>query len=323
MPLRILFMGTPAFAQVQLQALYTQAARQDWEIVGVVCQPDKPCARGNRTLPCAVKAYAQSLALPILQPQTLRDDAFMRDLSAAAPELIVVAAYGKLLPQQVLTYPRLGCINVHGSLLPHFRGAAPIQRAIMQGEEKTGVTIMYMEQGLDTGAILAQSAFPITLQDTYGTVHDRMAAVGAALLTEVIPSLRDGTARPIPQENDLASYAPKIEKEECRLDFSQSAAMLACKIRALSPAPLAAAFLQTKQGVRRIKIVDARAVETSKTAPFGTVLSACNGSITVRCGNGALELLRLKPDGKAEMDAAAFINGRQIATGDRFMQAEG
>ena len=321
MALRVLFMGTPEFAAVQLRALWEQRKTLGLSPVGAVCQPDKPRGRGKHFLPCAVKEYAQSVGIPVYQPQTLRDEAFAALLRECDPELIVVAAYGKLLPEEVLRYPRLGCINVHGSLLPHYRGAAPIQRAVINGDTQTGVTIMFMEKRMDTGAMLAKSAFPISREDTYGTVHDRMAAQGAALLPQVISALEAGEATPQPQDDSQATYAPKIEKEECFLDFSESAEQLFNKIRGLSPVPLACAYLHTKKGVQRMKIAAAEVTEAKEDAPFGTVFLQ-GDTPAVLCGQGALLLRRIVPQGKAEMDGAAYVRGRGIAPGDRLSKTE-
>ena len=321
MALRVLFMGTPEFAAVQLRALWEQKEELDLSVVGAVCQPDKPRGRGKQLLPCAVKAYAQSVGIPVFQPQTLRDEAFAALLRECDPELIVVAAYGKLLPESVLQYPRLGCINVLGSLLPHYRGAAPIQRAVMNGDSETGVTIMFMEKGMDTGAMLAKSAFSITPQDTYGTVHDRMAAQGAALLPGVIRALRQGRADPKPQDGARATYAPKIEKEECFLDFSKSAEVLHNQIRGLSPAPLACAYLHSKKGAQRMKIAAAQVIPAKEGVPAGTVFLS-GDKPCVMCGRDALLLCRVVPQGKAEMDGAAYARGRGIAPGDRLSQTE-
>ena len=314
-------MGTPEFAAVQLRALWEQKEALDLSVVGAVCQPDKPRGRGKQLLPCAVKAYAQSVGIPVFQPQTLRDEAFAALLRECDPELIVVAAYGKLLPESVLQYPRLGCINVHGSLLPHYRGAAPIQRAVMNGDSETGVTIMFMEKGMDTGAMLAKSAFSITPQDTYGTVHDRMAAQGAALLPGVIRALRQGRADPKPQDEARATYAPKIEKEDCFLDFSKSAEVLQNQIRGLSPAPLACAYLHSKKGAQRMKIAAAQVIPAKEGVPAGTVFLS-GDKPCVMCGRDALLLCRVVPQGKAEMDGAAYARGRGIAPGDRLSQTE-
>lgn len=314
-------MGTPEFARDQLTALWENRESHGWEIVGVISQPDKPKGRGYKLIPTPTKEYAESIGLPVYQPTTLRDDAFSELLAALDPDLIVVAAYGKILPRTVLDYPRLGCINVHGSHLPAYRGAAPIQRAIMDGLTVTGNTIQYMADGIDTGDMIAKDEVLIGENEDFGSLYDRMGKSGGKLLVSTIEKIENGTACAEAQDDSLATYAPKIEKAECALDFSMSAQMLHNKIRALSPAPLGIAVLQTEKEVKNCKIVSTVVVENTGThGEIGRVLSvdAKKGVITVACGEGILGITALVPEGKGKMKAGDFIRGRKIDAGDRF-----
>ena len=319
--MKILFMGTPEFARDQLTALWENREAHGWDIVGVISQPDKPKGRGYKLIPTPTKEYAESIGLPVYQPTTLRDEAFAELLSTLDPELIVVAAYGKILPRTVLDYPRLGCINVHGSHLPAYRGAAPIQRAIMDGLTVTGNTIQYMADGIDTGDMIAWDEVAIGENEDFGSLYDRMGKSGGQLLVSVVEMIGNGTVTAVPQDDSLATYAPKIEKAECALDFSMSAQTLHNKIRALSPAPLGIAVLQTEKEVKNCKIVSTVVVENTGThGEIGRVLSvdAKKGVITVACGEGILGITALVPEGKGKMNAGDFIRGRKIDAGDRF-----
>ena len=309
--MKILFMGTPDFALASLRALWEAGE----DVIGVVTQPDQPKGRGYTLTPPPVKVYAQEQGIPVFQPATLRDDAFFRLLCELSPELIVVAAYGKLLPGRVLDFPPFGCVNVHGSLLPACRGAAPIQRAIMDGQTRTGITTMRMNEGLDTGDILLAEEVPIGRSDNFEVLHDRMAACGARLLLRTVAGLRQGSVTPQPQDSSLATYAPKIEKSDCVLDFTHSAQQLHDQIRALSPFPLA--FTHTPDGrLLKVTAAETAAGEAAGAAP-GTVLSLEDGKVTVACGSGRLALLAVLPEGKGRMPASAWINGRKIRVGDR------
>ena len=310
--MRILFMGTPDFAVFSLRAL-TEAGEKP---VAVVTQPDQPRGRGYVLTPPPVKVYAEANGIPVYQPQKLRTPEFADLLAAIDPELIVVAAYGKLLPATVLEYPKYGCINVHGSLLPEYRGAAPIQRAIMDGRRETGITTMMMDAGLDTGDILLTGKVEITPEDDFETVHDKMGICGARVLLDTLAALKNGTLVRIPQDGSRSCYAAKIEKSDCVLHFADSAEALCNRIRGLSPFPLA--FTRTPDG-KLLKITKARV--SAKRVPSGTaagtVLSVANGAITVACGTGALDILAVLPEGKGRMTAAAFLNGRGVKVGDR------
>lgn len=308
--MRILFMGTPDFALFSLRALVEAGEN----VIGVVTQPDKPKGRGYALTPPPVKVYAAEHGLPVYQPSTLKGPEFESLLRELAPELLVVAAYGKILPQNVLAFPKHGCINIHGSLLPEYRGAAPMQRAIIDGKAETGITTMMMDVGLDTGDMLLREVVPIAENDNFETMHDKLGACGAALLLKTIAALRDGTLTRTPQNHALATYAAKIEKSDCLLDFSLSAREVHNRIRGLSPIPLAFTYLPDG---KMLKVLASRVAErTADTAVCGQVLSLDHGVITVACGTGAVALLTVLPEGKKRMSAADFINGRKLCVGD-------
>ena len=305
--MRILFMGTPDFALFSLRALVEAGE----DVVGVVTQPDKPKGRGYTLTPPPVKVYAEEKGLPVYQPRTLRDEEFADLLRQIDPEVIVVVAFGKILPANVLSYPKYGCVNVHGSLLPAYRGAAPMQRAIIDGCAETGITTMFMDVGLDTGDMLLKKSVAIDLHDTFETVHDKLGECGAELLLRTLALLEKGEITPEKQDDALATYAAKIEKEDCLLDFSRTAKEVHDRIRGLSPIPLS--FTHTPDG-RLLKIVASEPTE-GKGRP-GEVISLENGRITVACGEGAVALLSVLPEGKKKMSSADFINGRRISVGD-------
>lgn len=312
---KILFMGTPEISAICLEKLIETSSDETYRVVGVCTGEDKPRGRGNVLTPTPVKSAALAAGIPVYTPKTLRDEAFSSLLSSIAPDLIVVVAYGKILPESVLNAPPFGAVNVHVSLLPKYRGAAPMQRAIIDGESETGVTLMQMDAGLDTGDILAQTAFPIGPEDDFETVHDRSALEGGRMLAEYLPRLFAGELVPKKQSDETFTYAAKITKEECELDFSKSAAVLDRFIRGVTPIPLAYTYLKGKT-VKILKAVPAQ----GKGAP-GEVIAldgSGDGAITVACGEGALRILRLCPEGKGKMSAGDFIRGRQIARGDVF-----
>ncbi len=321
--MRVLFMGTPSIAAECLSIL----ASSGHEVVGVVCQPDKPTGRHYTLTPPPVKCRAIELGIPVFQPESLRDGALLPVLHELRPDAVAVVAYGKILPEYVLTFPKYGCLNLHVSLLPKYRGAAPMQRAIMAGERETGVSVMYMDKGLDTGDILATRSFPIGPCDDLGAVEAASVAVGAPLLAEALDLLAAGNAPRTPQPAEGVSYAEKITKAETRLDFSADSAALLAKIRALSPLPLAC--FTAKDG-RTVKVLEASAGEGADaygvypspqkvTVPSGTVLALSErgeGGITVASGDGTVVLRRVRPEGKGAMSAADYIRGRRVAVGD-------
>ena len=301
----MVFMGTPAFACPILEALLVRAD----PVVGVVCQPDRPRGRGLGVSAPAVKRLAEANRLPVLQPERLRDAAFQDALRALAPDLVVVAAYGKILPRAVLDLPPRGCINVHASLLPRHRGAAPIAWSILAGDTVTGVTIMAMNEEMDAGDILLQRETPIAPDDTGGTLGERLARLGAAAIGEAIDGLQAGTLRPVPQPAAGVTFAPRIEREHCRLDWRRTAIELERQVRALAPSP--SAF--TTLGGKFLKVH--RAALATGTGPAGQVVAAGPDGLVVAAGTGALRLLEVQLEGRRRLSAAEFLIGHRLAPG--------
>lgn len=288
--LRIVFAGTPEFAAEHLKALLDTPH----QIIAVYSQPDRPAGRGQKLSPSPVKQLALQQQIPVYQPQTLRDPAAQAELAALQPDLMVVVAYGLILPQLVLDTPRLGCINSHASLLPRWRGAAPIQRAVEAGDAESGVTVMQMEAGLDTGPMLLKVRTPITAEDTGGSLHDRLAALGPQAVIEAINGLAAGTLNGEVQNDDLATYAHKLNKDEARLDWSRPASELERLIRAFNPWPICHSTLNGEP----LKVLAAQ-LSDGQGQP-GQILAASKEGLTVACGAGALRLTRLQlPGGKA------------------------
>lgn len=310
--MKILFMGTPDFALYSLEAI---ASQPDNEIIAVLTQADKPRGRGYTLTPTPVKVWATERNIPVYQPATLRDGAFDETLRQLDPDLIVVTAYGKLLPQSVLDYPKYGCLNVHTSLLPRWRGAAPMQRAILAGDTVTGVSIQKMDLELDTGDVYVSREIPIGPDDNLETVHDNLGAASREALCETLTLLKEGRLCPVKQDGDLATYAAKIEKADCLIDFSADAQTVHNQIRALSPTPLA--FTHTPDG-KLLKIPCSRLYDPSceNTAAPGTVLSL-DGEIVVACERGRIALTTVLPEGKGRMPAADYIRGRRLHIGDK------
>ncbi|HIT32165.1 MAG TPA: methionyl-tRNA formyltransferase [Candidatus Enterenecus stercoripullorum] len=303
--MRIVFFGTPDFAVPALNALVESGQ----EIVGVFTQPDKPKNRGMKLMPTPVKECAYTYNIPVYQPSTLRDGSAVELLRQLEPDLIVVAAYGKILPKEVLELPALGCVNIHSSLLPKYRGAAPINWAILNGEDRTGVTLMYMAEGLDTGDMLAQAETEIALDEDAGQLHDQLARMGAKLLVETLPSLEAGTAVAVPQDDALSCYAPMLSKELSPVDWSRTARQIHDQVRGLVPWPSAVTQLD---GVRCKLWKTALTHETTDKAP-GSVVQADKRGLKLACGDGqVLELLEVQPDGKKRMAASAFLAGHPI-----------
>lgn len=310
--MRIAFAGTPAFAAVALEALIAAGH----ELCLVLTQPDRPAGRGRRLMPSAVKTVALAHDLALDQPVRLRAPEQQAALRAAAPELMVVAAYGLILPPEVLAIPPLGCLNIHASLLPRWRGAAPIHRAIAGGDTRTGITIMQMDAGLDTGPMLLSAEEPVLADDTTGSLHDRLAQSGARLICEAIARLPVLT--PIPQPDDGVTYADKISKDEAALDCRLPASVLARRVRAFNPAPGASLRLQSPSGeVRRLKVWAAGVADRPVGAAPGMVLPTADGRLQVACGTDALVLHELQREGARRMPAAAFLVGQPLAPGTR------
>jgi methionyl-tRNA formyltransferase len=310
MPLRIVFMGTAELACASLKALL---ASRDVAVLAAVTQPDRPKGRDLKDQPPPVKTIAEEAGLRVVQPESAREPAFAAELTALEPELIVVAAYGQILPRAVLDLPKFGCVNVHASLLPKYRGAAPIQWAILNNEPETGVSIMKMAAGLDTGDVLSQRATPIDPDETAATLHDRLAAMGAELLIETLPAYIAGGITPRPQDNAGASYARKITKADGRLDWSRSALELRNRMRAFAPWPGAFVNWPTQGRPRLLKIWRAQ-VEHRQGHP-GEVLQANKAGWVVACGTDALRLEQLQLEGGRKMTAAEFLAGHDIQPG--------
>ena len=311
--MKILFMGTPDIARSVLESVL---AKEGVEVVGVVTQPDRQKGRGMKVIYSPVKELALEKGIEVYQPTTFRDGAFSETLSAICPDMIMVVAYGKILPHYIIEYPRFGCINAHASILPKYRGASPIQRAIIDGERETGVCAMYMDDGLDTGDVVVVHKCDITDDDDFGTLHNKLAQLASRAMTDVIDLTREGKVTRTPQTNDGASYAAKIEKEDTVLDFSRSPETVRNLIRGLSPMPYA--LTKTPDG-KLLKITSAFVAEGESSEPCGTVVSLdCTGegAITVSCGGGLLSITGVVPEGKKKMSSADFIRGRKIALGD-------
>ncbi|WP_188238912.1 methionyl-tRNA formyltransferase [Stenotrophomonas maltophilia] len=301
--MRIVFAGTPEFAVSSLRA----AARHH-EVVAVYTQPDRPAGRGRGLAPSPVKLEAVARGIPVYQPESLKDEAAQQQLRDLQPDLMVVVAYGLILPKAVLAIPTHGCWNVHASLLPRWRGAAPIQRAIQAGDAKTGVCLMQMEAGLDTGPVLLHQELPIAATDTGGQLHDKLAKLGAQVLSDGLGLLRAGIkpiARPQPEQG--VTYAHKLDKAEARLDWAQGADVLARTVRAFNPWPIAEATLAGE----RVRIHGAVALEEAHGQAPGTVLAANRDGIDIACGQGALRLRTLQREGGKAITAADYLNARR------------
>ena len=306
--MNILFMGTPDFAVPSLQALLEAGHA----VCGVFTQLDKPKNRGMKLQASPVKEFALSKEIPVFQPGKLRDGTALAQMQSLDPELIVVAAYGRILPEDILNAPPYGCINVHSSLLPKYRGAAPINWAILNGEKETGVTIMHMTPELDAGDIILQRSTPIGPDETAPELFDRLAQMGGALLVEAVAQLQAGTAPRIPQDGSQATYAPMLSRELSPLDWSKPAQALHNQVRGLLPWPAAAGVFS---GIR-CKVFLTDIIDHTTTAKPGTVVEAGKGGIVMACGGGSLlRILELQPDGKKRMAAADFLRGHPLATG--------
>ena len=307
--MKIIFAGTPHFAAAALETLLAQ----QFTVVAVLTQPDRPAGRGMQLAPSPVKQLALAHGLPVLQPASLKSAEVQQALADYAADVMVVAAYGLILPPAVLQLPRHGCLNIHASLLPRWRGAAPIQRAILAGDQETGITIMQMDAGLDTGDMLLKKSCPITAQDNAQTLHDKLAQLGAATIVEVLHLLERGRLARTPQDDAQATYAARLSKAEAQRDWTQSAAQLARAVRAYNPFPIA----YTTLNATPIKIWQASVRDGLNGEP-GTVLAVEKNGIVVACGQGALclEILQ-RANGKA-LPAAQFVQGFAIHPGDRF-----
>lgn len=307
-------MGTPDFAVDTLEAI----VKDGHEVLLVVTQPDKAKGRGKKLQYTPVKEKALEYNLPVAQPEKVREEAFMDELEKLAPDVIVVVAFGQLLPERILNIPKYGCINVHASLLPAYRGAAPIQWAVIDGLEESGVTTMYMEKGLDTGDIIMRSRLALAENETGGSLFDRLAKEGASLLLQTLKELEAGTATRTKQDDSQSSYAKMLTKDMGNLDFTQDAVVLERLIRGLNPWP--SAF--TRLGDKTLKVYEAKVLSNEEADALnpdllepGSVIAVDKKSFTIRCGNGALKILNLQLEGKKRMDTSAFLLGYKIEVG--------
>jgi len=303
-------MGTPDFAVGSLQALCESGKH---EILAVVTQPDRPKGRGNKLLQTPVKEYALAQGLTVYQPQKVKTPEFVELLHELQPELIVVAAFGQFLSKEILELPKYGCINVHASLLPKYRGAAPIQYAIIKGEKESGVTIMQMDIGMDTGAMLDKVVVPIAENTTMGELHDALREQGATLLLQVIDKIAAGTAVAEPQDDAQATYATLLDRSMEHIDWSKTAQEVHNLIRGFNPAP--STFTKLPNG-KSLKIWGSKMTDKSSAAAAGTVIETGKHSFFVACGEGVLEITEVQPESKKRMPAQVFLNGRGVQEGD-------
>jgi methionyl-tRNA formyltransferase len=306
---RLIFAGTPEFALASLQALCGAGHRP----VAVLTQPDRPAGRGRRLRAGPVKAWAEAEGIPVRQPVTLKDEAVQQEIRSLDPDLLVVAAYGLLLPPPVLALPAAGCLNVHASLLPRWRGASPIQATILAGDPVSGVSLMQMEAGLDTGDVFARAETPVGARETAGELHDRLAALGGELLVEHLPAILEGTRSAVPQDDALATYAPRIRREDALIDWAAPAEDLDRRIRAYNPWPVSHTVLEGEP----LRVWSAEPLEIDAGAAPGTILTAGAGGIEVATGEGVLRLLEVQMAGRRRIAAGDLANQRQL-TGLRF-----
>ena len=305
--MRVIFMGTPDFAVYSLKALLTQH-----EVIAVVSQPDKPKGRGKKLVPTPVKEFALAQGLQVFQPEKARDSEFVSLLKELNPDVIAVTAFGQLLPESILNIPQYGCINVHGSLLPKYRGAAPMQWAIINGEKATGITTMFMAKGMDTGDMLLKTEVEITPQDNFASIHDKMAQAGAGLLLETLDALQAGTVERVPQDHEAATYAPMITKETGHIDWTKSAWDIINLMRGLDPAPGAYAICEGEP----LKLFKGMKAEGDyRQGKPGEVIDITKKGFVVKCGDGALTITELQATGKKRMPADAYLRGHAMNKG--------
>ncbi|MBT3191207.1 MAG: methionyl-tRNA formyltransferase [Verrucomicrobia bacterium] len=308
--MRVVFMGSADIACPSLESLLSDPSV---DVVGVVTQPDRPKGRQLKVSACAVRTHLEGSGIPVLTPQSINTEASLEALRALSPDLAVVMAYGQILKPTVLAVPRLGCINVHTSLLPLYRGAAPIQWAVANGDAETGVTIMHMDEGMDTGDIVLQRTIPIGPADTAGRVHDNLADAGAALLCEAVHAIQAGNAPRVCQDESRATYAPKLKKEDGRIDWTQSAEAIYNRVRGFNPWPCCTCAVPGARA-HTLRVLTAR-LEDESGAP-GEVLDVKGDGPLVACGTGALRLLEVQPQGKRVMQGCAYVCGRSLQRGE-------
>ena len=309
MPVKVVFMGTPDFAVPTLKALI-----EKHEVLAVISQPDKPKGRGKKLQPTPVKIVAEEAGIPVYQPEKIKSPEFMETLKTIKADVFVVVAYGQILPQTVLDMPKYGCINVHGSLLPKYRGAAPIQWSIIDGEEVTGVTIMYMEKGLDTGDMLLKREIPIDPEDTYGSLHDKMAPVGAQALIEVLDMLEKGSVRPEKQDDEKSSYVSVINKSLGLIDWNKNAKDIVDLVRGLDPVPGAYGYFNGEQ----IKIWSAAVLDGFNGEAGTVVYTDKKKGFAVAAGDKAVLVREMQAKGGKRMESSAYMRGHEIKVGDKF-----
>lgn len=302
-PLNIIFAGTPDFAARHLAALL----KTHHNVVGVLTRQDKPAGRGKKLTPSPVKVMAEENVIPVFQPTSLRNEESQQWVADQNPDIMIVVAYGMILPEAVLNLPRLGCLNVHGSLLPRWRGAAPIQRSIWAGDAQTGVTIMQMDIGLDTGDMLHKAILPISAQDTSASLYEKLAEVGPNALIETLNLITSGQATPEKQDDTLANYAEKLSKDEARIDWSLPAEQIERCIRAFNPWPIS--YFEVDEQL--IKVWQAEVINEPHNQPAGTILRADKKGICIATGDGQLNILQLQPPGKKPMHAQDLLNSRR------------
>ncbi|HQU97878.1 MAG TPA: methionyl-tRNA formyltransferase [Nitrosomonas sp.] len=308
--MKIIFAGTPVFAATALDAL----VQQHYEIVMVLTQPDRPAGRGMKLTPSAVKQFAQQHGIPLLQPVSLKTPDIQIQLKQLNADVMVVAAYGLILPQAVLTIPQYGCLNIHASLLPRWRGAAPIQRAILAGDQETGITIMQMDAGLDTGDILLQRSLSVTLEDTTQALHDKLAHLGSSCIIDVLSLLQQKQLKPLKQVESSATYAAKIIKTDAAIDWQKSAQQIDYMVRAFNPNP--GAYTSLRGDI--LKIWQAKPSAEGKGKP-GEIISIDSQSFTVACGTGSLQISTVQKPGGTKLNAAVYLSGNSLQLGEMLL----
>ena len=311
---RIIFMGTPDFSVPTLQGLIDSRD----QVVAVVTQPDRPKGRGKKLTPPPVKILAESAGIPVLQPTKIRTVEFAETLGSFRPDLIILVAYGRILPSNILDLPPLGCINVHGSLLPRHRGAAPIQQAVLAGDTVAGVTIMQMDTGMDTGAILLQTSIPIAEDDTAGSLFSKLSNLGGKTLLEALDLLRANKLPPAEQDHSIATEAPPLKKEHGSIDWEKSASELHCFIRGMDPWPTAYSFLDGK----RFRFFVPDLSDISSDQPPGTIIQADKNGLLIATGGGVLNVREIQPEGKKRMTVMAYLCGQALESGQQFIQKQ-
>ncbi len=311
---RIIFMGTPDFSVPALQGLIDGPD----QVVAVITQPDRPKGRGKKLSPPPVKVLAESAAIPVLQPTKIRTAEFADELRSYEPDLIIVAAYGRILPSSILDLPPLGCINIHGSLLPRHRGAAPIQWAILAGDKEAGVTIMQMDVGMDTGAMLLPASLPVAEDETAGSLFTKLSTLGGTALLQALDLLRQDKLPPIEQDHSLATEAPPLKKEDGSIDWTKSATEIHCLIRGMDPWPTAFSFLDEK----RFRFFSPELNSTVSDMEPGSIIQADRNGLLLATGDGALLVREIQPEGKKRMTVEAYLCGQTLEAGQKFLPAQ-